>query len=98
MESGWLDVADLNERVQTRLTELGVLSQVGDDPDPNWPRRYLLVASWRKRWERHQPDPDSSLGECEWCSNYCGDPYRENPVEWPCPDALSVLREIGVEP
>lgn len=59
-----------------------------------------LVASWRERWERHRPyGPEEHQDEFDdtvWCRKCGGDPDNDE-AAWPCPDALSVLKEIGVQ-
>lgn len=79
------------------------------DPDRLWDPAYalqVLIPSWRERWDRHQPVP---LGTAQAATTprvcgYCnvdtegGDYYcNHQNVAWPCPDALAVLREIGIE-
>lgn len=106
-------MTDLNERVQARIGDLYEEIRCGAD-DLLFRTLREYPDRLRERWERHYPSKESfeiaerrvkRLGskvivqvECDWCSNDCGDPYLENPRNWPCPDALAVLREIGVEP
>lgn len=98
---------DLNQLVQARLKYLdtcarvgGVLSGLVDDGPA-----YMLAAaasvatcgirqveSWRERWERHRAIGLEGKPVCDICAiTGTWDP-------WPCVEALSVCREIGVKP
>jgi hypothetical protein len=94
---------DLNERVQARLVQLesmaGSLQHDLRDPQQQlmWflpPWGLSMVASWRERQERHGPVSfRGQEGEEGTCCAACG-----FDLGFPCPDALFILREIGIEP
>lgn len=106
--------SDLNQRVQERLDYLdGPLSMLAGLPGSlsegdgvAWglymARVYgfsgPMIRSWRERWGRHRAE---NVGDaCPTCCNCiknngvltCDGPY------WPCAEALSVLKEIGIDP
>lgn len=95
---------DLNERVQARLTELDrvLVDPLPDNDLANAFRHFpsvglILIVSWRERWERHRP----IAGLCSPGGVFLENPYCIVCTDAPdglCPDALSVLYEIGVEP
>lgn len=97
---------DLNQRVQARLNLLTgsrpSLKALDADDHARWlwdavDSRALavLATSWRERWERHQPDRDWRDGDNKANCPTCG--LGEYQCDWPCAEALSVCREIGVE-
>lgn len=99
-----MSVDDLNQRVQARLDELELatqnrgsamymLARAIRDYDEIWAPQ---VASWRERWERHSAD--SGGRHCRMCPEWDREHDCYVGAPWPCADALSVLREIGVEP
>jgi hypothetical protein len=100
-------VDDLNERVQARIDglELDHKMFVGQAPyasnayalaPGNANLMSVLFNSWRERWDRHQPiawaPGYSVLKDCATCGQAMVGKGQM------CPDALSVLREIGIEP
>lgn len=99
-------MGDLNERVDARLAQLesmaGSLRRDLRDPQHQLmcfvPEYGLsMVASWRERWYRHRSYAiDLGAVEDDKICLYCTRGYEE--TDWPCPDALSVLREIRIEP
>lgn len=58
----------------------------------------VMVESWWERWQRHQPRDRNDEADTSglWCS-FCGDGIYDPRSEWPCPDALSVFRELGID-
>jgi hypothetical protein len=83
---------DLIERIQAEIEVYERLAQINTSKS-RMSSEFLvrMVESWRERWDRHQPGSATPVQPlpCRWCAMEC---------EWPCPDALSVLREIGIEP
>lgn len=103
-------MTDLNERVQARLLDLtgyangnyGEQVPVRDVvlhaawATPSFGLR--MVSSWRERWERHKPYPMLGGGAvCPTCVAV-GLFAKADQVEAPCTEALTILREIGIEP
>lgn len=93
---------DLNERVQAEIEVYERLAQINTSKS-RMSSEFLvrMVASWRERWERHRPRDESKpfdgiTPRCWTCRSATGLPKYIEPDL--CPDALSVLREIGIEP
>lgn len=100
---------DLNERVQARLADFELIFALPADADKIFryvdatPAGFLriLIPSWRERWERHRPRDESKpfdgiTPRCWTCRSATGLPKYIEPDL--CPDALSVLCEVGIEP
>lgn len=99
------DLSDLNERVQVRIEDYALEVQGSQSNEGATILR--LVESWRERWDRHKPYMIYGEKHCQFCTaDFDSNEYEwqrgGEPVvlswPWPCPDASSVLREIGIEP
>lgn len=96
-EAGCQTTGDLNIRVQARLAEVSRSLSTSEDQDAF--DRFVvntMMPSWRERWERHQPEMEWRDGDKRLNCPTCG--LGEYQADWPCEEARSVLKEIGVEP